>query len=185
MPGTAAVLVCALAMGVLAAGGSAGTVKLKGNHPSELARLGAVVHADPAMELHLTVVLGVHDQPKLDQLLADQQNPSSSQYHQWLTPKQFNERFGPTQAHTQAVVRWLKSQGLRVNAINLLGRTIDATANVTQAEAAFATMIVTSGASFGNASDPSVPVEFAGVIVGIQGLDNMYAVMPAGLHRQV
>ena len=37
-------------MGVLAAGGSAGTVKLKGNHPSELARLGAVVHADPAME---------------------------------------------------------------------------------------------------------------------------------------
>ncbi len=185
VPGTAAVLVCALAMDALAAGGSAGKVALKGNHPTELARLGAVVHADPAMELHLTVVLGVHDQAKLDQLLADQQNPSSSQYHQWLTPKQFNERFGPTQAQTQAVVQWLKSQGLRVNAINLFGRTIDATANVTQAEAAFATTIVTSGASFGNASDPSVPVEFAGVIVGIQGLDNMHAVMPAGLHRRL
>ena len=115
---------------------------------------------------HLTVVLGVHDQPKLDQLLADQQNPSSSQYHQWLTPKQFNERFGPTQAQTQAVVLWLKSQGLRVNAINLLGRTIDATANVTQAEAAFATTIVTSGASFGNAS---VSVGSGGVRRGDRG----------------
>jgi hypothetical protein len=80
--GTAPIVVCALAMSALAAAGSAGMVKLKGNHPAELARLGAVVHADPAMELHLTVVLGVHDQAKLDQLLADQQNPSSNQYHQ-------------------------------------------------------------------------------------------------------
>jgi hypothetical protein len=43
VPGTAAALVCALAMGALAASGSAGKVALKGNHPTELARLGAVV----------------------------------------------------------------------------------------------------------------------------------------------
>jgi kumamolisin len=131
------------------------------------------------------VVLGIHDQAKLDQLIADQQNPSASQYHQWLTPKQFNERFGPTRAQTEAMVQWLKSQGLRINSINPLCRTIDATANVIQAEAAFATRIVSSGTSFGNNSDPSVPAEFAGVIVGIQGLDNMHAVMPAGLHRRL
>ena len=101
-------------------------------------------------------MLGIHDQAKLDQLIADQQNPSASQYHQWLTPKQFNERFGPTQAQTEAVVQWLKSQGLRVNSTNLLGRTIDATANVTQAETAFATTIVTSGASFGNAGSGGI-----------------------------
>jgi hypothetical protein len=33
-----------------------------------------VVHADPAMKLHLTVVLGIHDQAKLEQPLSDQQN---------------------------------------------------------------------------------------------------------------
>ncbi len=177
-------VVCALSISGRAAAGSAGTIKIKGNHPTEFARLGPVVNADPAMELHLSVVLGIHDQAKLDELIADQQNPSSSQYHQWLTPKQFNERFGPTQAQTEAVVQWLKSQGLRINSINPLGRAIDATANVIQAEAAFATTIVSSGTSFGNDSDPSVPAEFAGVIVGIQGLDNMHAVMPAGLHRR-
>jgi subtilase family serine protease len=180
-----AIAVCALSLSGLGTAWSAGTVKIKGNHPTELARLGPVVHADPAMKLHLTVVLGIHDQAKLEQLLADQQNPSSSQYHQWLTPKQFNERFGPTKAQTEAVVKWLKSQGLHVTSTNPLGRTINASANVTQAEAAFATSIVTSGVSFGNASDPSVPAEFAGVIVGIQGLDNMHAVVPAGLHRRL
>ncbi len=114
-------------------------------------------------------MLGIHDQAKLDQLLADQHNPSSSDYHRWLTPAQFDQRFGPTQAQTGAVVRWLKSQGLRVKSINRLGRTIEAVANVSQAETAFATTIVTSGANFANASDPAVPAEFAGVIVAIHG----------------
>ena len=183
LAGTAAIALCSLAIGRLALAASTGA-RIKGNHPTELARLGPVVHADPAMKLHLTVVLGIHDQTKLEQLLADQQDPSSSQYHRWLTPADFNQRFGPTQAQTDAVVRWLKSQGLQVKSINRLGRTIDAGANVSQAETAFATTIVTSGANFGNTSDPSVPEEFNGVIVGIQGLDNMHAVVPAGLHRR-
>jgi hypothetical protein len=59
------------------------------------------------------------------------------------------------------------------------------TANIAQAETVFATIIVTSGANYGNVSDPSVPAEFEGVIAGIQGLDNMHAVMPAGLHRRL
>jgi subtilase family serine protease len=179
-----AIALGALAMGGFALAASAG-VRIKGNHPAELARLGPVVHADPAMKLHLTVVLGIHDQAKLEQLLADQQNPSSSQYHRWLTPEEFNRRFGPTQEQTDAVVQWLKSLGLQVKSINRLGRTIDVTANVSQAEAAFATTIVTSGANFGNTSDPSIPAKFDGVIVGIQGLDNMHAVVPAGSHSRV
>ena len=136
------------------------------------------------MEVNITVMLGLHDQAKLDQLIADQQNPSSSQYRRWLTPQEFNQRFGPTPAQTDAVVEWLKSQGLKVTSVNRLGRTIDATATVNQDEAAFATSIVTRGASFGNTVDPSIPAEFDGLIVGIQGLDNMHAVMPAGLHRR-
>ena len=72
-----------------------------------------------------------------------------------------------------------------MESVNPLGRTIEATANVTQAEATFATTIVERGASYGNAGDPTVPAKFAGLIVAIDGLDNMHAVMPAGLHRQM
>src|SRR5579863_1310180 len=137
------------------------------------------------MELHLTVVLGLHNQAKLEQLLADQQNPSSSRYHKWLTPVEFNRRFGPSPAQVDAVAQWLRSQGLGITSINRPGRTIDATASVAQAESAFATTIVTSGASFTNQSDPAIPAEFDGLIAEIQGLDNMHAVMPAGLHRRL
>jgi subtilase family serine protease len=171
------------AIGLAVADGP-GAIKIKGNHPTELGRLGPVVHADPAMELHLTVVLGLHNQATLEQLLADQQNRSSNQYHKWLTPAEFNRRFGPSPTQTHAVAQWLRSQGLRITSINSLGRTIDATASVAQAESAFATTIVTSGASFGNQSDPAIPAEFDGLIAAIQGLDNMHAVVPAGLHRR-
>ncbi|MGH7913292.1 MAG: protease pro-enzyme activation domain-containing protein [Candidatus Binataceae bacterium] len=180
--------VCAMVISGIASANSAVVklrAKLRGNHPAELARLGPVVHADPAMKLHLTVLLGIHDRAKLDQLLADQQNPSASRYHRWLTPAQFNKRFGPTRAQTNAAVQWLRSQSMRVKSIDRRGRTIDVIANVTEAEAAFATTIVASGVNFANTSDPSIPAELAGVIVSIQGLDNMHAVMPAGLHRRL
>src|SRR5260370_7434377 len=95
-------------MGRFAVAAGAG-VRIKGNHPAELARLSPVVHADPAMKLHLTVVLGIHDQPKLEQLLADQQNPSSSQSHRWLTPEEFNLRFGPTHHQTHTLVQSLNT----------------------------------------------------------------------------
>jgi Pro-kumamolisin, activation domain len=130
--GVAVAALCTLSTGGLATAGGVGLVKLKGNHPVELASLGPVAPADQAMELHLAVELGIHDRTKLDQLLADQQNPSSSQYHRWLTPEKFNRRFGPTRAQTDAAVRWLKSQGLQVNSINRLGRTISVTAEVSQ-----------------------------------------------------
>lgn len=186
MAGTAAIAACAFAMGGFAsAAANAAAVNLKGNHPTELARLSAVVRADPAMELRLTVVLGLRDQAKLEQLLADQQNLSSRDYHRWLTATQFGQRFGPTQAQTGAVVRWLRSQGLRVKSINRRGRTINAIANVSEAETALATTIVTAGANFANASDPAVPAKFAGVVVAILGLDNLHTVMPVGLHRRL
>ena len=33
----------------------------------------------------------------LEQFLAEQQDPSSPHYHEWLTPQQFGERFGASQ----------------------------------------------------------------------------------------
>jgi len=94
-----------LAIGAIASASGVSRAKLANNHPAGLERLGPVVHADPAMMLKVTVVLGIHDQAKLDQLLADQQNSSSREYHRWLTPAQFARRFGPTPAQTNAVAQ--------------------------------------------------------------------------------
>ncbi len=137
------------------------------------------------MPLDLKIVLGVRNQAALTQLLADQQNPASSHYHQWLTPEEFSRRFGPTEKQVADVTDWLKEEGFEVTAVNRLARTIQAKADAGTAERAFSTTLMSDGASFANTTDPAIPAQFDGLIVAIMGLDNMHAAVPAGLHRSV
>jgi hypothetical protein len=46
----------------------------------------------------------------LDALLAEQHDPSSPRYQRWLTPEEFGEMFGPSQADVDAVTQWLESK---------------------------------------------------------------------------
>src|SRR6266702_1787143 len=93
------------------------TVVLRGHvHPSAHPRydLGAV---EPSLELgYVTLLLkqSPDQQAALEQLLADQQDPSSPRYHQWLSPEQYGDRFGLSGGDTAQVVSWLRSQGLTV-----------------------------------------------------------------------
>ena len=50
-------------------------------------------------------------QAALDQLLADQTNPASPLFHQWLTPDEFAERFGPAPSDVASTEQWLQDRG--------------------------------------------------------------------------
>jgi hypothetical protein len=50
----------------------------------------------------------------LETLLTQQQDRSSSCYHQWLTP----EQFGPSDQDIQKITAWLQSQGFQVNDVS-------------------------------------------------------------------
>ena len=64
--------------------------------------------------VHLGIGLRVSDQAALSALLARQQEPASPDYHRWLTPEQFGERFGqPAEAYEKAA-RWLEAAGFGV-----------------------------------------------------------------------
>ncbi|HEY1897771.1 MAG TPA: protease pro-enzyme activation domain-containing protein, partial [Terracidiphilus sp.] len=54
-------------------------------------------------------------QADLEALLAAQQDPSSPQYHQWLTPDQFAARFGMAQSDIEQVQAWLQQQGFSID----------------------------------------------------------------------
>jgi pseudomonalisin len=56
----------------------------------------------------------LQNQPELERLLQDQQDPDSVNFHRWLTPAQFGERFGVSQAEYQNVVEWLGKSGFTV-----------------------------------------------------------------------
>jgi kumamolisin len=155
--------------------------KLRGNHPADIANLSRSTRADSASQMQLTFVMALRKKPALERLIAAQQNPSSPEYHHWLSAAEFNRRFGPTASQAKSVVHWLKRAGLDVTRVDSQTRTITATGAVAKVESALATEIMTNGVNYGNTSDPSVPGELAELIADIQGLDNMRAVAPAGL----
>ena len=61
-----------------------------------MANLGATTPLPPATTLMMRAVIARQNQSALDQLIADQQNPHSAEYHHWLAPGEFTDRFGPT-----------------------------------------------------------------------------------------
>jgi hypothetical protein len=147
------------------------TVTLSGNRPPQAASLAA--RAAPERPLTVHISFRLRHPEVLSKLLTDLQDPASAQYHHWLTPEQFNAKFGRTPAEVQAVSRWLSQHGWRV--LQASNSEVTSTATVAQAEETFATTIAASadGARYSNAAAPRIPARFADVVGSIEGLDNL------------
>jgi hypothetical protein len=114
----------------------------------------------------------------LQTLLDDQQDKSSPNYHQWLTPDRFGQQFGPSDDDIQNVMLWLRSQGFQVSRI-ARGRTvIEFSGTATQVQNAFHTEIhkyaVNGEEHWANSSDPQIPTALTPVIAGVSSLHNFY-----------
>ena len=118
----------------------------------------------------------------LQQLLSDQQNPGSPQYHKWLTPEAFGDRFGLSDGDISKVAGWLKSEGFAVDHQARGRNWIAFSGAAGQTARAFHTSIhryVVDGAThYANAGAPSVPEALADVAGGFLGLNN-FPLQPA------
>jgi subtilase family serine protease len=119
---------------------------------------------------------------ELAQLLKDQQNPKSAQYHKWLTPTQFGERFGPSDNDMAKVTGWLTGQGFSVEKPSNGRRFLLFTGTSAQVESAFQTEIHTyqvSGKSyFANAKPASIPTALSGVVKGVARMNGFNPAKP-------
>jgi uncharacterized protein (TIGR03437 family) len=115
-------------------------------------------------------------QSDLDQLLADQQNPTSPDYHRWLTPEQFAERFGVSQDDVNRIVQWLGDQHLTVLEVARGRSWIAASGTTAAVQSAIGAQIhhylVEGRRHFANATQPTIPAAFQGIVGAIQGLHN-------------
>lgn len=154
------------------------SVAIPANHSPDAASLTA--RAVAARPLDLRIILALYDEAALDRLIAEQHDPASPQFHRWLTPDEFNARFAPRQADFDAVVGWLKSEGVTITAADREGRYINFTVPAGEAERLFNVTIAASadGQSYANLTDPSIPARFAGVIAHVDGLDNLRRAVP-------
>lgn len=123
----------------------------------------------------------------LDKLLADQQNPKSPNFHHFLTPQEFGLRFGPTDQDVADAANWLKSHGFRIEEIGNGKMWINFSGNVQQVERAFQTNIrqyeVDGQIHYANATDPSIPRAFSGLVEGVVSLHDFPLKHDASLHQ--
>jgi uncharacterized protein (TIGR03437 family) len=111
-------------------------------------------------------------------LLRDQQDPASADFHKWLTPEQYADRFGASQADINQITAWLQSQGLTVLDVALGRDSITVSGTADQVQSAFQTPIhqynVNGEQHYSNAGDPSVPAALAPLVSGIRGLHDFH-----------
>jgi uncharacterized protein (TIGR03437 family) len=128
----------------------------------------------------ITLLLKPSDsqQADLKQLLQEQQDPTSANFHNWLIPEQYANRFGASVNDVNKIVGWLQSQGFTVADV-ARGRTwISFTGTAAQTQGAFGTEIhryqVNGQTHFANSNNPSIPAELANVVAGIRGLSDFH-----------
>ncbi len=115
-------------------------------------------------------------QADLARFLIEQQNPGSPDYHRWLTPEQYADRFGASTQDANTIAAWLQSQGLTVHAISRGRSWIAFGGTAAQLETAFQTelheYIVDGAVHIANATEPSVPAALGNIVKGIRGLND-------------
>jgi uncharacterized protein (TIGR03437 family) len=133
----------------------------------------------PSLKIpYITLTLTQSDAQKADlaKLLADQQNPSSPDYHHWLTPQQYADRFGVSTEDIGKIEQWLQGQGLKVEGVAQGRDWIAVSGDAAQVENAFAIEIhhyaVDGETHFANATEPSVPAAIGGMVLSIRGLND-------------
>ncbi len=90
-----------------------------------------------AQRLNLAIMLPVRNQNDLTNLLDSLYDPSSSNYHQFLSVAQFTEQFGPSEQDYRAVIAFAKANGLTVTDTPANRLLVDVNGSVAQIEKAF------------------------------------------------
>lgn len=113
---------------------------------------------------------------ELEKFLEEQRDPASPDFQRWLTPEEFGERFGANPTDTGVLTSWLESEGFEVGEVARGRNWVSVKGTAGQIARTFRTALhryeVDGEAHFANATDPSVPLALAAVVMGIRGLDD-------------
>jgi subtilase family serine protease len=87
--------------------------------------------------LNLAIMLPLRNQPELTSLLQRLYDPSSPDYHHFLTVAQFTRRFSPTEKDYKTVVKFAKANGFTVSGTPANRLLVDINGSVAQINKAF------------------------------------------------
>jgi subtilase family serine protease len=162
-------------------------VALKGNtHPEANAMndRGAVADDFQLEPILLQLQRPPELEQALEQFIEQLHDPTSPNYHGWLTAQEFGEKFGLAQEDLNTITAWLQSHGFQVNVVYPSGVLIDFSGSAGQVREAFRTEIhnleVNGAQHIANMSDPQIPAALAPAVMGIVSLHDF---MPRPMYK--
>ena len=132
----------------------------------------------------LAIPLKPHDPAALESFLTDLYNTASPNFHHYLSPKEYTQRFFDATDRAQ-VTDYLRSTGLTVKDPGT-GSVLTATGSAAQVGSAFHLTLsdyrdATGKGFYANDVTPAVPLAIAALIDGVSGLDTQYQAQSAAM----
>jgi subtilase family serine protease len=165
------------------------TVMIPGNTRSAANAVndrGAVDDALPLEHMQLLLKRTPEMERELDAYIDELHSKESPNYHQWLTPSELRERFGPFPDDVERVAEWLRDCGFTVNQVEASGMSIDFSGTAGQVRSGFHTPIhnlsVNGVAHIANMKDPEIPAALVGIVAGVVSLHDF---KPHAMHKNI
>ncbi len=134
---------------------------------------------DPSLPMKRTILLlkiAPEKQAELDRLVAEQQDPSSPNFHSWLTPEEFGKRFGRSPEELATVKGWLITQGFTIDETARGGGRINFSGTAADVDRAFNANMhdyqVDGHLRHANSTEISIPRALADLVAGPVSLHN-------------
>src|SRR6266567_3710321 len=160
---------------------------LHGHIPAAAGRLQSMDRLASSKHLDLAIALPLRNRTALTGLLEQLYDPASPGYHQYLTPEQFAERFGPTDTDYQAVIAFAKANGLAVTGTHPNRTLLDVNGSVAAIEKTFRVNLRVyqhpKEARLFYAPDAEPSLDLAVPVLTITGLDDFSLPRPMGLNQ--
>ena len=179
-------LVCSSLMILPARPALAADRQILHNHvPAAAATAAPIRQLSRQTNLNLTIGLPLRDREGLTNLLQQIYDPASANFRHYLTPEQFTQKFGPTDADYQAVVAFAQTHSLVVTARHSNRMVVSARGTAADIEQAFHVTLneyrhPTEARTF-YAPDADPSLDLTTPVLSINGLDN-YVVPHPLLH---
>jgi hypothetical protein len=137
---------------------------------------GQVESTLPFGSVTLVMAPSPAQQAALNQLLAEQQDRTSANFHKWITPEQYADRFGLSPSDMNKISAWLQSQGFSIVRLARGRNAVVFSGTAAQIESAFNTEIhrysINGEMHIANATPISLPAALIDIVTNIRGLTN-------------
>jgi uncharacterized repeat protein (TIGR03803 family) len=160
---------------------------LHGQVPPVVRHLQPLKRMAGTNRLELVIGLPLRNREALTSLLGQLYDPASSNYHRYLTPAEFTERFGPAQQDYEAVMAFAKANGLRVIGTHPNRTLVDVSGSVGDIERTFHVKMQVyrhpDEARTFHAPDTEPSLDLAVPVLAVNGLDDFVLPYPMSLRK--